>query len=978
MYHLKDQLFRSIFDQISDLRIIIKSERNVFPIVLCNSAFLDYLETDELSLVGKPLDLLFEKLQLTNYTRNSLRQQIEISLDTQKSTTSDVFSAMFNKQEQENTYWWKLTVSPVKEEDGVCNYITLGFVGITEKIITRIDREQRAISTSHNTQNEGDLESDHHQSNVLLKELNNQLDKINLELEDKAKIATQLAIAERDKVKMIIDNAPCGIASLYGEQMIIESANGIMLNMWHKTAEVIGMPIIEAIPELIDLGYDKQFLDVFSSGEQQSYQEIIPLLGGENHIKGYYNYFLHPLKNEEDVVTGILILVYEVTHQVESRMAIQLSEYRLKRMINHTPIAMVILRGQDLFVELVNSRMLSVWEKTEVEILEKPLLQIFPELLDQPFPYFFKSILHTGKNVFIDEAALAIKLKDGKYKNIYVTISCDPLKDANGKVEGILLTMQDISERTESRKLIERKNIELLNLQDELIASNEELKVTNEDLDATQINLNKLVEQLTESEGKIRSIVEQAPVGICFLSGPDFTITLVNDVILNIWGRTRDEVIGKPHMIARPEMAESPVKQWIEDVYTTGRSIYNNETKLFLYNGPNKPLREAWINSQYQPLKNNRGEIIGQIVILSEITEFKLNRMKHELAQEKLTLAIESAELGTWSLDLKTMEYTQSIRLRKMFGFSEETSVSLEDIYNQIDTEYISYVKRSVTDAIRDGGIHEVVFPARVFNEDKTRWFKAKGQIFYDDDKIPSLYTGTILDITKEKLEEIRKNDFIAIVSHELKTPLTSLKAYIQLLYSKYEGDRKNALIGSALAKCLNQIQKMSVLIKGFLDIARLENEALYLDIEEFDIAEVVNDSVQDILMLNQTHHIHVCGDASIRLKGDREKIAQVLNNLLSNAIKYSPIGSNIYIDWQEASGNLEVKVSDEGIGIKMHDLSRIFERFYRVENSQTKTIAGFGIGLYLCKEIVLKHNGRIWVECEADRGSEFYFSLPL
>jgi signal transduction histidine kinase len=117
---------------------------------------------------------------------------------------------------------------------------------------------------------------------------------------------------------------------------------------------------------------------------------------------------------------------------------------------------------------------------------------------------------------------------------------------------------------------------------------------------------------------------------------------------------------------------------------------------------------------------------------------------------------------------------------------------------------------------------------------------------------------------------------------------------------------------------------------------------------------------------------------APICVDADREKIGQVINNLISNAVKYSPVGSTIKVGCEQVAGHVQISVADKGLGISKDDMKRLFERYYRARGNENKHIAGFGIGLYLCSEIIKGHNGRIWAESQPGKGSTFYFTLPL
>jgi signal transduction histidine kinase len=227
-------------------------------------------------------------------------------------------------------------------------------------------------------------------------------------------------------------------------------------------------------------------------------------------------------------------------------------------------------------------------------------------------------------------------------------------------------------------------------------------------------------------------------------------------------------------------------------------------------------------------------------------------------------------------------------------------------------------------------------------------------------------------------LDEIRKNDFIGMVSHELKTPLTSLNGYAQILElkAKKNHDIKSA---EALGKMIIQIKKMSAMINGFLNISRLESGKIHLILQQFDFIELVEEIVSETQMTISSHQIHFDSPiAPVEIKGDRDKIGSVISNLISNAIKYSPKGDQVILNFKKYPNKLQLSIQDDGIGIANNDLNRLFERYYRVESKESQHISGFGIGLYLSSEIVKRHGGTLWVESEPGIGSTFYFTIPL
>jgi PAS domain S-box-containing protein len=238
-----------------------------------------------------------------------------------------------------------------------------------------------------------------------------------------------------------------------------------------------------------------------------------------------------------------------------------------------------------------------------------------------------------------------------------------------------------------------------------------------------------------------------------------------------------------------------------------------------------------------------------------------------------------------------------------------------------------------------------------------------------------TMWVGSTTDIQRIKEEDQRKNDFIGMVSHELKTPITSLNAYLQMLQAKAKKADDTFTLG-ALDQSVKQVKRMTAMINGFLNVSRLESGKINIDKQRFDMAELVKEAEAETIPMYSSHKIIFAPVAETFVNADRDKIGQVISNLVSNAIKYSKPDSVVYVACVTINGRAVVSVTDEGIGIKKEEIPRLFELYYRVEANNH--IAGFGIGLYLSAEIIERHNGQIWAESEPGKGSTFLFSLPV
>jgi len=232
--------------------------------------------------------------------------------------------------------------------------------------------------------------------------------------------------------------------------------------------------------------------------------------------------------------------------------------------------------------------------------------------------------------------------------------------------------------------------------------------------------------------------------------------------------------------------------------------------------------------------------------------------------------------------------------------------------------------------------------------------------------------------IQQETLELMdRKDDFLSIASHELKTPVTSLKAYTQLLQmeAKANTNERNELM---LSKMDMQVDKLTALISDLLDTSKMQNGKLIYNKQLFPLNHLVEEIVEEIQINAIKHKIIIEKNTPVQLYGDKERIGQVLSNILSNAVKYCQDCEKIIVNLKQDGQRAICSVQDFGYGINETQRDKIFERFYRVTGNDLHTYPGLGIGLFIAKEIIERHDGKIWFESEVGKGTTFYFSLPL
>ena len=234
--------------------------------------------------------------------------------------------------------------------------------------------------------------------------------------------------------------------------------------------------------------------------------------------------------------------------------------------------------------------------------------------------------------------------------------------------------------------------------------------------------------------------------------------------------------------------------------------------------------------------------------------------------------------------------------------------------------------------------------------------------------------------IEKEERQLMKmKDDFISLVSHQLRTPLTSVAGFLELIYDGKVTDPqiKQEFVGRAYG----EVQKLVALVESLLNLSRLEAGELPLNKERFDLRDLVTDTTESLENVASSKGVKLhtsLPETAVTVKGDRKWLGEVLVNLLTNAVKFSPEQGPVYVLCRVKGSAATIAVRDEGAGIAEEEVARIFDRFYQAESAAKKAGVGTGLGLYIAKGIVEAHGGRMGVKSKQEEGSTFFFTLPL
>jgi two-component system sensor histidine kinase VicK len=696
----------------------------------------------------------------------------------------------------------------------------------------------------------------------------------------------------------------------------------------------------------------------------------------------YFDFCYSPIRDEDGRILGVLTHVTDTTSSLrelkEAKEESARERDNLKNIVMNARHGMAILQGPDFVVKLSNKEINTIWGKPPEKTVGRPILEIFPELESQPFPELLRKVYESGVGYNQEEQVLYINYDTGLAKK-YVRFSYDPLLDNSGKVNGIMVSADDITTNVEARYLLEQSyeklhvsNEQLITSNNDLLIANERLAEFNEELTSAQTDLRKTLTELEASESRFRSLVKAAPVCIAVLQGAGLIIETANDAILNLWNK-KEDVIGKPILLATPELKDSHYLKILQDVFESGKPYKGIESRTIP--GHNLTSEETYMDFIFQPILDLEGKCTSIIVVGVDVSGQVKTKQALQKAEEQHRFAINAANAGTWFMDIEAGTFIANDRLKEIFGYTKEGVVTFDMLLERIPKPYREGILSAVDKTIHQHIIYEMEHPIVAQQGQPEHWVRAMGRLYPDTNGRLTNFSGLMIDITEQKMEDMRKNDFISMVSHELKTPLTSLFGIVQLLRDKLQ-DNSDAFVAGASDKVIIQVKRMTNLINGFLNISRLESGKIQIEKTEFDLVELIASSIEEASSAAPSYSIRYEGIATAIVNADKGKIASVLSNLLSNATKYSSSEQVIEVACTKRQGTVLVSVKDRGIGLSPQDVKKIFDRYYRVEVSHTRFISGFGIGLYLSAEIVHHHGGQIWVESEPGKGSTFYFTL--
>lgn len=500
----------------------------------------------------------------------------------------------------------------------------------------------------------------------------------------------------------------------------------------------------------------------------------------------------------------------------------------------------------------------------------------------------------------------------------------------------------------------------------------------------------KLAEEaLVESRRDLYRVLMQAPSAVAFLKGPELIYSLANSRYREIFGKD-ESLIGKPMRVALPQVAEESHRIF-ERVFATGEPFVAKEFKSTAIDHRD----DVYYSFAVQRINNSKGEAEGVIVIGDDVTDQVKDRMAREELNRNLQAIVQNMAEGLILADHNGKMLIWNPAACKMHGFE-----NLEDSYDEIHN-YSKLFQLYTTEGdvleIEDWPISQVLrgesFTGReviVEHLDNSyRWIGSyNGSPVFDENGNLVLAVLTIRDVTSRIMfeQDLKKainsrDEFLSIISHELKTPLTSLKLQNQSALRKIRKGNTSDLTSDKLSilfdKNESQINRVTRLVDDMLDLTRIQSGKLSYNFEKCDLRDIVvdvYDRFKEQFENADTELVNQCID-SVEGYFDRDRMEQVLVNLLTNALKYGE-GKAVFIRLERINKTARLEILDHGMGISPENFEIIFKKYERVVSADE--VSGLGIGLFISKEIVEAHGGKIWVESAIGKGAKFIAELPV
>ncbi|WP_158607158.1 PAS domain-containing sensor histidine kinase [Pontibacter oryzae] len=871
--------------------LLLQANAPYFTVLGSSYDFLQVLGTTKQSIEGKSVfEIYFGNTHsLTNQSHSTLNSSLENALAQKKQDKSPPFRHDITEANGEaKSYYWSATNKPVVDAEGNVLFIIHAISDETEQVIARKKTE---------------------------------------ELQDQ-------------KFRNVVEQASDAIAIFKGEDLIIETVNPAILDLWQHGEEILNQPFEDIMPEMKRQGFIDKLKNVLHTGEPIFGYEVPAVFKRKNGNRDtvYFNFSYQPYREADGTITGVIVVASNVSEQVKSKQKVIESESRFLNMIKQAPVAILLTRGHDMVIENVNALMLRIMQKDNAdEAIGKKLTEVLPEVEGQAVLKKIQNVLDTAKPFSGSEMAVNL-MKNGHLTEHYFNLSYTPIIE-DGIATGVLHVAHDVTEQIQARKRVE------------------------------------------ESEARFRNLVREASVGIIVLNGDQMQVNIVNDAYAQLIDRSVEELDGKPLFDIIPE-AEPVFRPIIESVKQSGEPLYLYDQPYFVYiNGKRK---DGFLNLVYQPYRELDGTITGVIVLCHNVTEQVIALKNLEESARDLQIMANAMPQLVWIArpDGKVVYYNE--RIAEFDGTEKQPdgTWTWKNLLLPTDAEL---TVEAWAESVREKQVYDIEH--RLKMKDGTyRWHLSRAFPQLDSEGNVIRWFGTATDVHQRKeseemlaqknLQLVRINNdldnFIYTASHDLKAPISNIEGLLGLLnFDLNEGKTNESETRHIIQMMQGSVERFKKTISSLTDVVKLQQENTS-DYTPINLYCVLEDVTYDLSQAIQEHNVQLelNLEQNTEVSFTEKNLRSVIYNLLSNAIKYrSPERKpHIKISSKQTGEFSILTIEDNGLGIDPKRTADIFTMFKRFHDH----VEGTGIGLYMVKKMIENAGGRIEVESEVEKGSSF------
>jgi PAS domain S-box-containing protein len=693
--------------------------------------------------------------------------------------------------------------------------------------------------------------------------------------------------------------------------------------------------------------------------------QLVPIYRNGKIEDVYWTFSYSAVLGESGNVEGVLVVCTETTKKVllvkekeQSQALLKISEANLRNMILQAPIAMCILKGERHVVEIANERMFQLWGKPSEAFLGKPIFDTLADAKHEGFEDLLNNVFHKGET-YKGYGAPVTLYRGDKREIVYCHFVYEALRDSNNSVSGVMVVAVDVTEEVIARKKLE------------------------------------------ERESQIRALVESAPFPIGVYVGREMRIEMVNQAIIDVWGKGND-IVGKTYHEVLPELENQKIYPELDAVFTTGKPFHARNQRVDLV--VDGKLGVYYFNYSFTPLFDSQGKVYGVMNTAAEVTDLVMAKQKVERSEQNFRNMVKQAPVAmciligpTHVVDVANDliielwgKHPDEVMGKPIFeGLPDARGQGLEEVmanvYNKGESFYAS--ERPVT--LLRNGKYETVYLNFVYEPYRDADGTTLGVLAITIDVTVQVQARLkIEEVVADRTHDLQKSNaelaqFAYIASHDLQEPARKISTFSEML-RKSLGD-VNPRAENYLNKIERSSSRMLTLIRDVLAFSQLSK--VKQDFTEIDLNKILAATRNDFELYIEEKGATIYNDNLPVISGIPVQISQLFNNLISNALKFTsdkkPV---IKIEVSEMTGKedllldnhrqyYDISFIDNGIGFNQNNAEQIFDIFQRLHAKSE--YQGTGIGLAMCRKICENHHGAIYAESAFGRGATFHVIIP-